>query len=208
MVVENWENTEKIELDLSKNSSISKAVEDLNSTDFENYLFNNILQGKIGYGGYLEERNFYRRSEVFRKGFEYRSVHLGIDIWTHAEQEIYTPIDCEVHSFKNNNNLNDYGATIIVKGFINNSPIHLLFGHLSMKSLQHISKKKIYKKGECLGWLGNRFENGGWPPHLHFQAIINMFGMEGDYIGVCAEQEREIFIQNCPNPFQILGIQV
>ena len=206
MVVENWHSKEKIHLDLSKDSSIAKAVENLSDKEFEEYLFQNVLQGKIGIGGYLEERNFYRRSEVFRKGYEFRSIHLGIDIWTNANCEIYAPVDCELHSYKNNNNLNDYGATIVLKGVVDDQPIHLLFGHLSQSSLHHIAQKRFYKKGEVIGWLGDQKENGGWPPHLHLQAIKNMQGMQGDYIGVCAKEEKEIYRINCPNPFHILKL--
>ena len=207
MVVENWWETEKIQLDLSKNSAIAKAVENMSSEEFEDYLFSSILEGKIGYGGYLEERNFYRRSEVFRKGYEFRSILLGIDIWTTAESEVYAPFDCEVHSFQNNDNLNDYGGTIIVQGETESKQqIHLLFGHLSASSLQHIASKQFYNQGEVIGWLGNNQENGGWPPHLHFQAIKNMQGMRGDYIGVCAKEEQAIFKENCPNPFKVVGL--
>ena len=35
-----------------------------------------------GYGGYLEKRDIYRRSEVFATALEdFRNIHLGIDIW-------------------------------------------------------------------------------------------------------------------------------
>ena len=205
MIVEGWQTNKKIKLQLNKGSTIAEKVKKLSISEFESYLFNKILQGKIGYGGYLEERDFYERSEVFKNEDEFRSIHLGVDIWTCAEKAVYAPVDCEVHSFANNDNQNDYGATIILKGEWNNEIYHFLYGHLSLHSLNHIKKKTSYNKGEVIGWLGNKTENGGWPPHLHFQLIKNLQGKKGDYIGVCAKKDIDFYATNCPNPMQIIN---
>jgi hypothetical protein len=47
-------------------------------------------------------------------------------------------------------------------------------------------------------------ENGQWPPHLHFQVIIDMEFKKGDYPGVCKLNEKEKYLRNCPNPDLIL----
>jgi len=47
-------------------------------------------------------------------------------------------------------------------------------------------------------------ENGQWPPHLHFQVIIDMENWRGDYPGVCSLPEKEKFLNNCPDPDLIL----
>jgi len=48
--------------------------------------------------------------------------------------------------------------------------------------------------------LGKPDENGGWPPHLHFQLIRDMQGFVGDYPGVCAKQDLTFYANNCPDP--------
>jgi len=59
-------------------------------------------------------------------------------------------------------------------------------------------------------------ENGQWPPHLHFQVVVDMevpalpasrqgaIGRKGDYPGVCRLPEKERFLNNCPDPDLIL----
>jgi len=55
--------------------------------------------------------------------------------------------------------------------------------------------------------FGMRFENGNWPPHLHFQIIIDIGNWQGDYPGVCKFSERERWLQNCPDPDIILQLK-
>ena len=62
----------------------------------------------------------------------------------------------------------------------------------------------MIKKGDVFAAFGIPYENGHWPPHLHFQAIIDMQGMKGDYPGVCAYSEKEKYLDNCPDPDLIL----
>jgi hypothetical protein len=51
-----------------------------------------------------------------------------------------------------------------------------------------------------------RFENGNWPPHLHFQLIRDMQGWKGDYPGVAKFSERQQWLDNCPDPDTILQL--
>jgi len=55
-----------------------------------------------------------------------------------------------------------------------------------------------------IGEFGIPMENGQWPPHLHFQIIVDMEDWIGDYPGVCKLSEREKFLANCPDPDIIL----
>jgi hypothetical protein len=52
-------------------------------------------------------------------------------------------------------------------------------------------------------------ENARWPPHLHFQIVIDMeipiaIGKKGDYPGVCKLSEKEKYLNNCLDPDLIL----
>ncbi|MFI5187661.1 MAG: hypothetical protein ACHQF0_13100 [Chitinophagales bacterium] len=60
------------------------------------------------------------------------------------------------------------------------------------------------KKGDVIGEFGIPSENGHWPPHLHFQIIIDMGEWKGDYPGVCKFSERKKYLENCPDPDGIL----
>jgi peptidoglycan LD-endopeptidase LytH len=79
-----------------------------------------------------------------------------------------------------------------------------LYGHLSLNSLKNLEEGKRIRRGEVFTEFGMRFENGNWPPHLHFQIILDMQDWEGDYPGVCKFSERALWLNNCPDPDLIL----
>lgn len=175
---------------------------------------------KYGIGGYNEHRTLYARSKHFDAaptfsseqglndpgsgGEEPRRLHLGIDIWGPAGTKVMAPLDGIVHSFAFNNNDSDYGATIILTHQIDGVSFHTLYGHLSLNSIKNLQAGIRIKKSETFTEFGMRFENGNWPPHLHFQLIADMQGWEGDYPGVCKYSEKEEWLSNCPDPNLIL----
>jgi len=138
-----------------------------------------------------------------------RRIHLGIDIWGKPYTAVMAPLDGIVHSFAFNNNFGDYGATLILTHNLDGFSFHTLYGHLSLNSIKNFREGGNVKKGEVIAEFGIPFENGQWPPHLHFQVIIDLevpiaIGRKGDYPGVCAESEREKYLANCPDPDLIL----
>jgi murein DD-endopeptidase MepM/ murein hydrolase activator NlpD len=72
--------------------------------------------------------------------------------------------------------------------------------------LKNLREGDNVKKGDVIAEFGIPIENGHWPPHLHFQIIIDMGDYRGDYPGVCAFSEREKYLQNCPDPDIILQL--
>lgn len=163
----------------------------------------------LGIGGYDEHRTVYSRSKVFdaaNESEEPRRLHLGIDIWGQAGIPVYAPLDAVIHSFAFNDQYGDYGATIILSHTIDDFIFHSLYGHLSLKDLDGLVEGKKIHAGECIAHFGEPAENGHWPPHLHFQLIINMEGKKRDYPGVCKYSEREKYLANCPNPDLLLGM--
>lgn len=165
-------------------------------------------QAKYGIGGYNEHRTVYARSAVFDSPGESRRLHLGIDIWGPAGTPVSAPVEGEVHSFANNDAYGDYGATIILKHQINDLVFHTLYGHLSLNSIDGIRGGDLIPGGKVFAWFGIPAENGHWPPHLHFQVIMDMEGMKGDYPGVCKYSERKKYLNNCPDPSVLLGLKV
>jgi murein DD-endopeptidase MepM/ murein hydrolase activator NlpD len=160
---------------------------------------------KYAIGGYDEHRTMYRRSSLFDgDGEEARRLHLGIDIWGKAHTKVMAPLDAIVHSLGNNNDFGDYGATIILSHQLDGITFHTLYGHLSLASLGDLQPGENLMKGDVFADFGMPNENGHWPPHLHFQIIVDMEGMEGNYPGVCKYSEREKYLANCPDADLIL----
>lgn len=183
----------------------------LGDTDqFTSYI-NEQLQEKnalYGIGGYGEHRTVYARSKVF-DGIgteEPRRLHLGTDIWGRPYTHITAPLDGIVHSFGFNNDFGDYGATIILSHFLDGHTFHTLYGHLSLNDLKNLEEGQTISRGEVFAEFGLPFENGHWPPHLHFQVIIDLQGWNGDYPGVCRFSEKDQYMQNCPDPDLILQL--
>jgi murein DD-endopeptidase MepM/ murein hydrolase activator NlpD len=160
---------------------------------------------KYGIGGYNEHRTIYSRSTVF-DGQEPRRLHLGMDIWGKPYTKVMAPLDGIVHSFAFNNQYGDYGATIILSHQLDGLTFYTLYGHLSLNSLKNLYEGQNIKKGDVFTEFGIPFENGQWPPHLHFQVILDRQGMKGDYPGVCAYSQREKYLDNCPDPGLISGM--
>ncbi len=162
-------------------------------------------QATFGVGGYFENRTIYRRSAHF-SGQESRCIHLGVDIWASAFTPVFTPLDSIVHSFKDNSGFGDYGPTIILEHQLGGNHFYSLYGHLSKRSLEGLRVGQLIKKGTAFTELGPAPENGDWPPHLHFQLIADMQGMNGDFPGVAAPSEMEKYRMLCPDPNLILNL--
>jgi murein DD-endopeptidase MepM/ murein hydrolase activator NlpD len=159
----------------------------------------------FGIGGYGEHRTIYSRSAHFDTEGEPRRLHLGIDIWGPVGTPVYAPLNGSIHSFQFNNQLGDYGATIILKHVLDGVPFHTLYGHLSVADLEGLKVDAPVAAGQIIAHFGPLQENGHWPPHLHFQLIMDMEGKAGDYPGVCRYSERAKYLANCPDPNLILA---
>ncbi len=192
-----------ITLDLSESNSELQQIDVSSSSKFSIYI-NSYLKdhnASVAYGGYKEIRNIYSRSDHFDvDATSKRNIHLGLDLWCAAKTQIFAPLDGKVHSFKNNDNYGDYGPTIILEHNISKVTFFTLYGHLSLESITNLKKGDVFKCGEKLATLGDASVNGDYPPHLHFQIIRDMQYYLGDYPGVCAKQDLEFYIENCPNP--------
>ncbi|MEP6747204.1 MAG: peptidoglycan DD-metalloendopeptidase family protein [Bacteroidota bacterium] len=173
---------------------------------FSTYINNQLEKNgsRYGIGGYNELRTIYAASTHFDAGAEPRRLHLGIDIWGPAGTQIAAFMGGRVHSFAFNNNVGDYGATLILMHQLDGFAFHTLYGHISLKDIENLTGSQYVVRGQEIAHFGEPQENGHWPPHLHFQVIIDMQLKQGDYPGVCKYSEREKYLQNCPDPDLIL----
>ncbi len=114
-----------------------------------------------------------------------------------------------MHSFQNNEGDRNYGPTIILEHKV--SPeltFYTLYGHLSLESLDGLQVGQKIVKGHQIASVGAISVNGNWPPHVHFQVMLDMLGYEGDFPGVAFPEQAEIWKSICPNPAILLGKDV
>ena len=173
--------------------------------------FNNYIQRKLrdsncrwGIGRYNEDRSIYRHSQLFSTA---RSIHLGIDLWVEAGTPVLCPFDGRVHSFQNNEGEGDYGPTIILEHNVDGQRFYTLYGHLSLGSIQRLQVGQTIVRGDRVGDVGNFPINGNWPAHLHFQIITDLKGKRGDFPGVAGREDREHFLEICPDPNIVLKLR-
>lgn len=200
-----------IPLLLSDSSKGNRALQEVDTTDakaYNGYAQNLLAQhnAEVSVGGYLEERVIYRGRPLFDQ--DNRSIHLGIDVNTKPGTSIFTPLESTVHSFADNKGNGDYGPTIILEHHLEGIRFYTLYGHLSRNSLVLLHKGMHLPKGSPFAQLGSMSENGNWPPHLHFQIILDMLNYKGDFPGVCSTEDLEKYKVICPDPNLILKIDV
>ncbi len=165
----------------------------------------------VAVGRYNEPRAWYS-SPLFRQGGnqrpEWRTVHLGIDLFVRPGTPVMAPLDGTVHSFRDNQGHLDYGPTIVLHHAPSPGGLEFstLYGHLSRDSLDGLRPGERVRKGETLGRVGAHTENGGWAPHLHFQIVTDMLGREGEFPGVAPPSQRSLWLTLSPDPNLILGI--
>jgi murein DD-endopeptidase MepM/ murein hydrolase activator NlpD len=202
--------TEYMPLDLSvSNIELSKLAID-NATIFEEFIEEKLLKNnaKVAFGGYNEKRNLYKRSTVFNDNqTEERNIHIGLDLWIKSGTAVLAALDGTVHSFNYNNNLGDYGPTILLKHSIKDRTFYTLYGHLSLESIAKIDVGSLFRKGQQLATLGDATVNGNYAPHLHFQIIKDIATNTGDYPGVCSKKDLNYYLENCPDPNLLLKIK-
>ncbi len=164
----------------------------------------------IGIGRYDEARALYT-GDIFRTagndGPEWRTVHLGLDLFVEPGTLVLAPLDGVVHSLGDNAKALDYGPTVILEHALPGAardaePVRFwtLYGHLSRDVLSTLREGQAVARGAALGRVGTAFENGGWAPHLHFQVVTDLLDARGDFPGVARPSERRVWLSLSPDP--------
>lgn len=160
-----------------------------------------ILKHRFGIGKYNEKRRGTYTASLFRGG---RDIHMGIDL--------FAPVGTQVHAFEKgkvfllgyNPRPFDYGVTLITEHDFDGLKLYALFGHLSKESLRGKKRGEKFGRGELLAWIGDRSENGGWLPHLHFQLSFEK-PKKRDMPGVVPEKDLPLALLKYPDPRLVLG---
>ena len=85
-----------VSIDLSTNTKALKDFDTACSNSWIVYI-NQYLQSRnkcIAFGGYLESRSIYNRSNYYnsKSALETRNIHLGIDLWCATMNYVTTPM--------------------------------------------------------------------------------------------------------------------
>lgn len=153
--------------------------------------------------GYMEPRVFYT-TPAFRDptntGYEHRTKHLGVDFWLPVDTPVHAPFEATVKVVHHNDFEKDYGPMLILAHEFEGHPFYSLYGHLSLSSLKIVEPGQHINQGDLIGYIGDSGINGHWPPHLHFQLIMDLMGHNENFDGVARPSETDIWESLSPDP--------
>ncbi len=152
-------------------------------------------------GRYDEERPTMYDHPLF--GGE-RFLHVGMDLGGPSGSAVHAFWSGRIESIQDHKNPGDYGPTIVTRHELDGTTLFALHGHLASGSLYLWEVGQNVERGQVLGWLGETEENGGWPPHVHFQLSFRA-PMNGDLPGVVDPAVRDQALLEFPDPRRVLG---
>lgn len=163
---------------------------------------NRKLESEYGVGKFKENRKGMYTTPLFNQG-ETRTIHMGVDLAAPVNTPVHAFWAGEVFMFGYNGAEGDYGYTLITKHYVENQSLFVLHGHLSKASIQK-QKGQKFQRGEIIAWVGDKHENGGWNPHLHFQVSIEEPKV-CDMPGAVSEKQLEQALKIYLDPLIFLG---
>ncbi len=154
-----------------------------------------------GVGRYDEKRRGMYTTALFGG---VRDIHMGIDLGAPVGEAVHAFWEGEVHRFAYNGAAGDYGYTLVTRHMLGDTTLYALHGHLAARSVEGRFEGQRIARGEVIAWVGDRHENGGWNPHLHFQ--LSLVRPEvADLPGAVSDDDREEALRRYPDPRLVLG---
>lgn len=194
-------------LDLSHESDLLKGRPADSGVDWLTERIQQIMAEsgtRFAYGRYAEPRALYDNEHFAGDALsstERRTVHMGIDLFCAAGTVIRTPLDGVVHLVANNDRELDYGPMLVLRHDAQDGKhFYTLYGHLLLTSIASITAGQPVAAGEPVAAVGRPPENGNWPPHLHFQLILDLLDRGADFPGVCRASEQDRWLALSPSP--------
>ena len=165
---------------------------------------------RLGLGRYDEARMIYTTDAFAGPDNELperRTVHLGVDLFIKPGTPVRAPLDGRVLSVQDNRQRLDYGPTVILEHQLpDGARFYTLYGHLAKSCLDTLKPGVSTTQGEAFAEVGTFRVNGNWAPHLHLQVITDMLDRDGEFPGVAAPSERDVWLSLSPDPNLILGL--
>jgi 4-aminobutyrate aminotransferase-like enzyme/Ser/Thr protein kinase RdoA (MazF antagonist) len=165
---------------------------------------------QVGIGRYNEAR-YLNITPTFAAGSnptdEFRTIHLGIDLYVPTGTPIYAPLDGIVHTYADHHSPGGNGPVIVLAHIYDEQPLFFtLYGNLSRESLDRIKIGQRIKKGERLAAVEGSDTNGDWTAQIHFQIITDLLELGTDFPGAACPSQKNVWLSLCPDPNLILGI--
>jgi murein DD-endopeptidase MepM/ murein hydrolase activator NlpD len=159
------------------------------------------LSHAYGIGRYDEHRPGMYAGEQFQG---VRNIHMGIDIGCPAGEPVHAFFEGTIYKLGDNALAYDYGPTLITRHELNHETVFALHGHLGRAVLKRWSVGDSFGSGDILATVGQKHENGGWNPHLHFQ-LSRVAPKTHDMPGAVSKACRTQALLDYPDPRLVLG---
>jgi 4-aminobutyrate aminotransferase-like enzyme/Ser/Thr protein kinase RdoA (MazF antagonist) len=199
--------------DLSVGSAYLGAdPQEVETSQLTDKIFADMKRGgaRVGVGRYDEPRLLYTSSLFGASGNpteERRTIHLGLDLFVVPGTRLHAPLEGVVHTVANNTAPLDYGPLVILRHSTGDGQeFFTLYGHLSKETLTELKVEQRIAQGQQFARVGAARENGGWPPHVHFQIILDLLECGASFPGVAYASERAVWTSLSPDPNLLLGI--
>ena len=169
------------------------------------------LEHTVPVGRYGEDRSVYRTEQFAVSGSpERRTIHVGIDLFVPAGDDVLSPLSGVVADLGNESVPLGFGGILVLRHETDDgTPFWTLFGHLAPSSLERLVVGQTVRTGDVIARVGTPAENGGWPPHLHFQVMTDLCGWSAvDIIGVVTRSQWDVWRSLFINPNLVLGLPV
>ena len=126
---------------------------------------------------------------------------MGIDLFCTAGTPVRTPLDGRVEITSNNARELDYGPMLVLRHEDpDGDAFFTLYGHLGPEVLAELETGQEVSAGQHIATVGSPPGNGNWPPHLHFQLILDLKGLGAEFPGVASTSEQEYWLGLSPSP--------
>jgi 4-aminobutyrate aminotransferase-like enzyme/Ser/Thr protein kinase RdoA (MazF antagonist) len=203
-------------IDLSVGSPDSGTLADLDDLEVASRRVERHIadrRARVGIGRWDEVRATYRAAPFRAEGNdrdEYRTVHLGVDLFAPAGTPVHAPLAGTVLDVRDNAGRFDYGPTVLLEHRAQDEhgdfAFCTLYGHLSRDGLSLLQPGAAVAAGAPVGHIGGSDVNGGWPPHVHVQLIADRLGHDTGFPGVARVRERALWLSLSPDPSVLLRI--
>ena len=193
-----------IVLDLSRGSlALGEPLADIDVDHFSVLVDKAMADAgtRFAYGRYAEDRELYNNDHFDSDAAaESRSIHMGVDVFCTAGTPVFAPLDGTLEIMANNTRELDYGPMLILRHAADDSRFYTLYGHLSLESITSRTHGEPIRAGEQIATVGSPPTNGNWPPHLHFQLILDLLEYGKDFPGVAYPAEKAYWLKLSPSP--------
>jgi 4-aminobutyrate aminotransferase-like enzyme/Ser/Thr protein kinase RdoA (MazF antagonist) len=110
-----------------------------------------------------------------------RTRHIAVDLFAPAGTAVHAPLAGQIAQARWVPDPFDYGGLVVLRHRTGTGEaFETLYGHLSRASVEALRPGQPIAAGEAFAVLGEPAENGGWPPHIHVQLLVEDVSPPGD----------------------------